>query len=66
MTVTMLVKRLARNRRHRGKHLIVIEGRVFAARSAAHAKRLFDRLTRMHPHATPTLLYIPKSDALVL
>ena len=61
-----LVRRLAANPRYRGKHLIVIEGKVFVARSAADATRLFDRVTQAHRRATPTLLYIPKADALIL
>lgn len=61
-----LLRRLAANPRYRGKHLIVVEGKVFIARSAADAPRLFDRVTRAHRHATPTLLYIPRADALIL
>ncbi len=63
---THLVQRLARNPRYRGKHLIVIKGKVFVARSAAEAPRLFDRLTRAHRGMTPTLFYVPKADALIL
>jgi len=64
--VAKLLRRLAANPRYRGKHLIVIEGKVFVARSAAQAPRLFERVTRAHRRATPTLLYIPKADALIL
>ena len=61
-----LLRRLTANPRYRGKHLIVVEGQVFVARSAAEAPRLFDRVTRTHRRASPTLLYIPKADALIL
>ena len=61
-----LLKRLAANPRYRGKHLIVIQNRVFVARSAAEAPRLFDRVMRTHRRATPTLLYVPRADALIL
>lgn len=64
--VKKLVRRLVANSRYRGKHLIVIAGKVFVARSAAEAPRLFERVTRAHRRATPTLLYIPKADALIL
>jgi len=63
---TKLLRRLATNPRYRGKHLIVVEDQVFVARSAAEAPRLFDRVTRTHHRATPTLLYIPKADALIV
>lgn len=65
-SMAQVLRRLTANPRYRGKHLIVIEGKVFMARSAADAPRLFDRVTRTHRHATPTLLYIPKADALIL
>jgi len=61
-----LVQRLAANPRYRGKHLIIIAGRVFAARSAAEATRLFDRLAKTHRRTIPTLLYVPRADALIV
>ena len=64
--MTKLLRRLAANPRYRGKHLIVVEGKVFVARSASDAPRLFDRVTRAHRRATLTLLYIPRADALIL
>lgn len=64
--VAKLLRRVVANPRYRGKHLVVVAGKVFVARSAADAPRLFDRVTRTHRHATPTLLYIPKADALIL
>ena len=64
--VAKLMRRLATNPRYRGKHLIVVDGKVFMARSAAEAPTLFERVTRTHRRATPTLLYIPKADTLIL
>lgn len=64
--VAKLLRRVAANPRYRGKHLVVVGGKVFMARSAAEAPRLFDRVTRTHRRATPTLVYIPKADALIL
>ena len=64
--IPQLLRRLTANPRYRGKHVIVVEGEVFVARSAADASRLFDRVTRTRRRSTPTLLYIPKADALVL
>ena len=61
-----VLRRVAANPRYRGKHLVVVGGKVFVARSAADAPRLFDRVTRAHRRATPTLVYIPKADALIL
>lgn len=54
------------NPRYRGKHLILVGGEIFVARSAADAPRLFERVARAHPKATPTLVYIPRADTLIL
>ena len=64
--VAKLLRRVAANPRYRGKHLVVVGGKIFVARSAAEAPRLFDRVTHTHRRATPTLVYIPKADALIL
>lgn len=61
-----LLRRLAANPRYRGKHVIVVDKKVFVARSAAQAPRLFDRVTRGRRHSAPLLLYIPKADTLIL
>lgn len=60
------LRKLCANPRYRGKHVLVIAGHVYTARTGAEASRLFDRVTHQHPHARPTLAYIPKADALVL
>jgi len=61
-----LLKSVYANPRYRGKHLIIVGGEVFVARSAAGAPRLFERVARAHPKATPTLVYIPRADTLIL
>jgi len=61
-----LLERVYANPRYRGKHLIVVEDKVFVARSAAEAPGLFDRVTHAHPGTTPTLIYVPQADALTL
>ena len=54
------------NPRYRGKHLVIIQDKVYTARTGREATRLFDRLTKQFPHETPTLAYVPKEDTLIL
>ena len=61
-----ILERVYADSRYRGKHLIIVGSKVFVARSAAAAPRLFDRVVRTHPRTTPTLVYVPRADALVL
>ena len=50
----------------RGKHVILVHGKVYAATSSAEVRRLFDTVVRDFPDETPTLAYVPRGDALVL
>lgn len=61
----LLIKALL-NPRYRGKHIIMIKGKIYTAENAKEASLLFDRLTKKFPGHIPTLTYIPKEDALIL
>lgn len=65
-TTEALLKRVLRSRSYRGKHVILIHGRVYPASSAAEMTRLFDKLVREFPGEQPTLAYVPEADTLVL
>lgn len=54
------------NPRYRGKHIVVIKGKIYTAKNGKEASVLFDRLTKKYPGHIPTLAYIPKEDALIL
>lgn len=52
--------------RYKGKHVIVVGGRVFTAKTGNEANRLLDRLEKQHPDEVPAITYIPKEDTLIL
>lgn len=52
--------------RYRGKHVVVIAGKVFTAASGTKANKLLDKLEKEYPKETPAITYIPKSDTLIL
>lgn len=54
------------NPRYRGKHIIMIKGKIYTAKNGKEASLLFDQLTKKYPGQIPTLTYIPKEDALIL
>ena len=62
----ILLKRVLRSRAYRGKHVILIHGKVYVAGSGAKVPRLFDKVVREFPGETPTLAYIPEADTLIL
>jgi hypothetical protein len=62
----ILLRRVLRSRAYRGKHVILIHGKVYVAASGAKVTRLFDKVVKEFPGETPTLAYIPEADTLVL
>ena len=62
----ILLKRVLRSRAYRGKHVILVHGKVYAAGSAAEITQLFDKVVKEFPGETPTLTYIPEADTLIL
>jgi hypothetical protein len=65
-TSAALFKRILTSRAYRGKHVILIHGKVYAASSGRELARLFDEVTKAHPDELPTLAYVPQAGALVL
>jgi hypothetical protein len=61
-----LLKRVLRSPSYRGKHVLLVHGKVYAAASSNHLQRLYDRAVKEFPGETPTLAYVPRADALVL
>lgn len=54
------------NPKYRGKHVIVMKGKVFTAPTGARANQLLEKLERQFPHEIPAITYIPKEDTLIL
>lgn len=51
---------------HKGKHVIVIHGQVFTAKTGVQANKLLDKLEKKYPKEIPAITYIPKADTLIL
>ena len=54
------------NPKYKGKHVIVIAGKVFTAKTGERADKLLDNLEKKYPKEIPAITYIPKADALIL
>ena len=61
----ILLRRVLRSRAYCGKHVILIDGKVYVAASGAKVTRLFDKVVEEFPGETPTLAYIPEADTLI-
>ena len=66
MEVLEVKKDIFTDPHYRGKHIVMIAGKVFSAKTGKEASKIFDRVTRRYPGKTPTITYVPKEDALIL
>lgn len=62
----MVMLKVMSDPKYRGKHLVMIAGKIFAARTGKEAARFFDRLTKRYKGQIPTITYVPKADTLIL
>lgn len=54
------------NPRYKGRHIVVVAGKVFAAKTGKEASKILDKLEKKYPKEIPAITYIPKADALIL
>ena len=54
------------NPKYRGKHIVVVAGEVFAAKTSKEASKILDKLEKKYPTEIPAMTYIPKADTLIL
>ena len=54
------------NPKYKGRHLILIAGKVFSAKTGKEAAKIFDVVTKKYPGKIPTITYIPKNETLIL
>lgn len=54
------------NPAYKGKHVIIIAGKLFTAKTGREANRLLDKLEKQYPKEIPAITYIPKADTLIL
>lgn len=52
--------------KYRGKHVVVVNGKVFSAVTGQEAARIFKQVTKKYPQKKPTITYVPKEDTLIL
>ena len=61
-----LIAKVYASPRYRGQWLIVIHGKIFAQPSGMAGVRKLGGLLKRCPGDTPTIVYVPKHDILIL
>lgn len=57
--------KLMSNPAYKGKHIIVVAGKIFTARTGRGASKILDMAREKYPHEIPAITYIPKADTLI-
>ena len=52
--------------KYRGKHLVMVKDKIFAAKTGQEAARIFKEVIKEYPKEKPTIAYIPKEGSLIL
>ncbi|MBI4127781.1 MAG: hypothetical protein HY459_01790 [Parcubacteria group bacterium] len=65
-TEDLLTHKIYSDPRYKGKHVIVMAGKIYTAKTGEKAYRLLQQLRKKHPRATPLVTYISGADTLVL
>ena len=52
--------------RYRGYHVVVVDGKVFKAKTGKTASRILEKVRQQYPRKTPAVTYIPNADTLIL
>jgi len=55
-----------KNPRYRGKHVILVAGKVYSAKTGDGAAEILKKLEKEHPDLTPEVAYLPKARSLIL
>ena len=61
-----VIAKVYANPRYRGKRVVIIHGKVFPGPSGIAGFRKLKALLRRYPKETPTIVYVPKADTLIL
>lgn len=61
-----LIAKVYANPRYRGKRVIVIHGRAFPTSFGRQGFRQLQVLVERYPGETPTIVYVPKAETLIL
>ena len=61
-----LMRKILSSPRYKGKHVIVVNDKIFVAKTGAGASKILADIDRKYPDATPAITYVPDADALIL
>lgn len=61
-----LITKIYKDPNFAGKHVIIIDDKVFSRKTGEARARLLKRLVKKYPDKTPLITYIPGNETLIL
>jgi len=61
-----LIARIYKDPKYKGKHIIIIGGKIYATKSGRASSELLEKLLKKYPKEIPTITYIPYEESLIL
>ncbi|PIS22909.1 hypothetical protein COT49_02865 [candidate division WWE3 bacterium CG08_land_8_20_14_0_20_40_13] len=55
-----------KNPRYRGKHVVIVAGKIFTAKTGEGAATILRKLEKTYPTKIPEVAYLPKERSLIL
>lgn len=52
--------------KYRGKHLVMVQNKIFTATTGQEAARIFREVVKKYPQDKPTITYVPNEGSLIL
>lgn len=61
-----LMEEVLNDPQYKGKHVVVVAGKVFTARTGEGAAKILDEVDEQYPDDIAAITYIPDADTLIL
>ncbi len=59
------MERVLNDPQYKGKHFVLVAGKVFTARTGEGAAKILEEVDRDYPDEVPAITYIPDADTLI-
>ena len=61
-----LISRIYKEPKYKGRHIIIIDGKIYATKTGRDSSDLLEKLLKKYPKKIPTITYIPTEESLIL
>lgn len=66
MTNKVTMMSVFKNPKYRGKHIVLVDGKVYSAKTGEGASKILLNVRKKYPNIVPEIAYLPKATSLIL